>query len=71
MVMVNKNATIFLNRRTQGGRKLWESKDDRKWGHDKFEELTLQERHYQEVMVFYMCNPHIYTGWSVYFTPST
>lgn len=36
------------HRRTQGGRKLWESKDDRKWGHDKFEELTLQERHYQE-----------------------
>ncbi|CAA0824442.1 CASC3/Barentsz eIF4AIII binding [Striga hermonthica] len=28
------------NRRMLGGRKLWESKDDRKWGHDKFEELT-------------------------------
>lgn len=37
-------------RRTQGGRKLWESKDDRKWGHDKFEEITLQERHYDEVL---------------------
>ncbi|KAF3450787.1 hypothetical protein FNV43_RR06876 [Rhamnella rubrinervis] len=36
------------HRRTHGGRKLWESKDDRKWGHDKFEELTLQERHYEE-----------------------
>ncbi|KAL2539257.1 CASC3/Barentsz eIF4AIII binding [Abeliophyllum distichum] len=36
------------NRRTLGGRKLWESKDDRKWGHDKFEELTIQERHYEE-----------------------
>ncbi|KAB2065421.1 hypothetical protein ES319_A09G088000v1 [Gossypium barbadense] len=35
-------------RRTRGGRKLWESKDDRKWGHDKFEEMTLQEKHYQE-----------------------
>lgn len=32
-----------------GGRKLWESKDDRKWGHDKFEELTLQERDHEEV----------------------
>ncbi|XP_026408384.1 protein MLN51 homolog [Papaver somniferum] len=31
------------HRRTLGGRKLWESKDDRKWGHDKFEELSLQE----------------------------
>lgn len=36
------------HRRTHGGRKLWESKDDRKWGHDKFEEMTLQERRYDE-----------------------
>ncbi|KAK1577845.1 hypothetical protein Q3G72_025360 [Acer saccharum] len=36
------------HRRTQGGRKLWESKDDRKWGHDKFEEMTVHERHYEE-----------------------
>lgn len=36
------------NRRTFGGRKLWESKDDKKWGHDKFEELTMQERHFDE-----------------------
>ncbi|KAK4413888.1 protein MLN51 [Sesamum alatum] len=36
------------HRRTFGGRKLWESKDDRKWGHDKFEELTMQERSYEE-----------------------
>ncbi|KAM3747714.1 hypothetical protein ACB098_05G055700 [Castanea mollissima] len=35
-------------RRTHGGRRLWESKDDRKWGHDKFEEMNLQERHYDE-----------------------
>ncbi|KAL8458160.1 hypothetical protein ACS0TY_035879 [Phlomoides rotata] len=36
------------HRRTLGGRKLWESKDDRKWGHDKFEELSLQERHHEQ-----------------------
>ncbi|KAL5729353.1 hypothetical protein ACHQM5_002322 [Ranunculus cassubicifolius] len=36
------------NRRTLGGRKLWESKDDRKWGHDKFEELSVQERQYDK-----------------------
>ncbi|XVF86572.1 hypothetical protein PTKIN_Ptkin18bG0052700 [Pterospermum kingtungense] len=36
------------HRRTHGGRKLWESRDDRKWGHDKFEEMTLQEKHYEE-----------------------
>ncbi|KAM2957813.1 hypothetical protein FF2_024745 [Malus domestica] len=36
------------SRRTRGGRKLWESKDERKWGHDKFEEITLQERRYEE-----------------------
>ncbi|VFQ83848.1 unnamed protein product [Cuscuta campestris] len=33
-------------RRTFGGRKLWESRDDKKWGHDKFEELTTEDRHY-------------------------
>ncbi|OUZ99716.1 Btz domain [Macleaya cordata] len=36
------------HRRTPGGRKLWESKDDRKWGHDKFEEMNLQETHYEK-----------------------
>ncbi|XP_010318560.1 protein MLN51 homolog [Solanum lycopersicum] len=36
------------HRRTFGGRKLWESRDERKWGHDKFEELTVEERHYDE-----------------------
>ncbi|KAJ8755767.1 hypothetical protein K2173_024311 [Erythroxylum novogranatense] len=36
------------HRRTYGGRRLWESKDDKKWGHDKFEEMTLQERHYEQ-----------------------
>lgn len=47
------NNLIFFspNRRTHGGRKLWESKDERKWGHDKFEEITLHERHNEEVMV--------------------
>ncbi|TXG69135.1 hypothetical protein EZV62_004070 [Acer yangbiense] len=41
-------SSLFVVMRTQGGRKLWESKDDRKWGHDKFEEMTVQERHYEE-----------------------
>ncbi|KAI3712038.1 hypothetical protein L1987_70587 [Smallanthus sonchifolius] len=36
------------NRRTLGGRKLWELRDDSKWGHDKFEEMTVQDRHYYE-----------------------
>ncbi|KAL6996509.1 hypothetical protein U1Q18_006641 [Sarracenia purpurea var. burkii] len=38
------------NRRMLGGRKLWESKDDKKWGHDKFEEMTLDDRHHEEGM---------------------
>ncbi|PHT47338.1 hypothetical protein CQW23_11546 [Capsicum baccatum] len=42
------NAGGRQHRRTFGGRKLWESRDDRKWGHDKFEELSVEERHYQE-----------------------
>ncbi|GMP34633.1 hypothetical protein CsSME_00007422 [Camellia sinensis var. sinensis] len=37
-----------MGMRTLGERKLWESKDDRKWGHDKFEEMTLQERRYEK-----------------------
>lgn len=36
------------HRRMLGGRKIWESKDERKWGHDKFEEFTVQERRYEE-----------------------
>lgn len=36
------------HRRTFGGRRLWESKDDRRWGHDKFEEVTMRERNYDE-----------------------
>ncbi|CAI9766096.1 unnamed protein product [Fraxinus pennsylvanica] len=36
------------HRRTLGGRKLWDSRDERKWGHDKFEELTTHEWHYEE-----------------------
>uniref|UniRef100_A0A7N0TTB0 Btz domain-containing protein n=2 Tax=Kalanchoe fedtschenkoi TaxID=63787 RepID=A0A7N0TTB0_KALFE len=35
-------------RRTLGARKLWESKDERRWGHDKFEELTSQNNHFIE-----------------------
>ncbi|KAK4361932.1 hypothetical protein RND71_017173 [Anisodus tanguticus] len=42
------NAGGGRHRRTFGGKKLWESKDDRKWGHDKFEELSVEERHYEE-----------------------
>ncbi|KAG9459323.1 hypothetical protein H6P81_003831 [Aristolochia fimbriata] len=36
------------HRRTPGGRKLWESKDDRAWVHDRFEELNLQDARYDE-----------------------
>ncbi|XP_045830182.1 protein MLN51 homolog isoform X2 [Trifolium pratense] len=35
-------------RRMHGGRRLWESKDDKKWGHDKFEEISVQDRRYDE-----------------------
>lgn len=40
---------LHMPRRNLGARNLWESKDDRKWGHDKFEEMTTQEMHYGEV----------------------
>ncbi|CAH2068013.1 unnamed protein product [Thlaspi arvense] len=34
------------NRRMRGGRRLWQSRDERKWGHDKYEELNTQEKQY-------------------------
>ncbi|GMH03661.1 hypothetical protein Nepgr_005500 [Nepenthes gracilis] len=36
------------HRRAFGGSKLWELKDDGKWGHDKFEEMNMQERYFEE-----------------------
>ncbi|XP_010539501.1 PREDICTED: protein CASC3-like [Tarenaya hassleriana] len=35
------------HRRMRGGRRLWESKDDGKWGHDKFEEMNTRDKHYE------------------------
>ncbi|KAL1199363.1 MLN51-like protein [Cardamine amara subsp. amara] len=32
------------NRRMRGGRRLWQSRDERKWGHDKYEEMNTQEK---------------------------
>ncbi|KAL9312314.1 Protein MLN51 [Arabidopsis thaliana] len=34
------------NRRMRGGRRLWQSRDERKWGHDKFEEMNTQKQQY-------------------------
>ncbi|ESQ27028.1 hypothetical protein EUTSA_v10018298mg [Eutrema salsugineum] len=34
------------NRRMRGGRRLWQSRDERKWGHDKYEEMNTQEKQY-------------------------
>ncbi|KAJ6839537.1 tau-tubulin kinase 1-like [Iris pallida] len=36
------------HRRMAGGRSLWESKDDRAWVHDRFEEMNLQDTHCDE-----------------------
>lgn len=30
----------------RGGRRPWGSGQERKWGHDKFEEMNTQEKHY-------------------------
>ncbi|KAG0485024.1 hypothetical protein HPP92_009103 [Vanilla planifolia] len=35
-------------RRMPGGRRLWESKDERAWVHDRFEEMNLQDGRYEE-----------------------
>ncbi|XP_020889736.1 uncharacterized protein LOC9323915 isoform X3 [Arabidopsis lyrata subsp. lyrata] len=34
------------NRRMRGGRRLWQSRDERKWGHDKYEEMNTPENQY-------------------------
>jgi hypothetical protein len=33
------------NRRMRGGRRQWGSGEERKWGHDKFEEMNTGEKH--------------------------
>ncbi|KAK1259459.1 hypothetical protein QJS04_geneDACA005511 [Acorus gramineus] len=40
------------HRRTPGGRRLWESKDNKAWVHDRFEEMSLQDAQYNERKVF-------------------
>ncbi|KAJ0256726.1 Protein MLN51 [Hirschfeldia incana] len=35
---------VAPNRRMRGGRRLWPSRDERKWGHDKYDELNTQEK---------------------------
>ncbi|KAJ4884810.1 CASC3/Barentsz eIF4AIII binding [Raphanus sativus] len=36
------------NRRMPGGRRLWPSRDERKWGHDKYDEMNTQENQYDK-----------------------
>ena len=46
------NEILVSFRRVVSGSKLWETKDEQKWGHDKFEEMMQQERQHQESNVF-------------------
>lgn len=34
----------------RGGRRLWPSRDERKWGHDKYDEMNTQEKQYDVVI---------------------
>ncbi|KAG7652423.1 Btz domain [Arabidopsis thaliana x Arabidopsis arenosa] len=34
------------NRRMRGARRLWQSRDERKWGHDKYEEMNTQQKQF-------------------------
>ncbi|KAG2324571.1 hypothetical protein Bca4012_039073 [Brassica carinata] len=36
------------NRRMRGGRGLWPSRDERKWGHDKYDEMNTQENQFDK-----------------------
>ncbi|GMH15952.1 hypothetical protein Nepgr_017793 [Nepenthes gracilis] len=42
-----RNSTGRRYRRTFDGSKLWETKDDRRWGHDKFEEMNMKEIYFE------------------------
>ena len=42
-------ASFHIFRRMPGGQRLWESKDDRAWVHDRFEEMNLQDSQYDKV----------------------
>ncbi|KAG7597122.1 Btz domain [Arabidopsis suecica] len=37
------------NRRMRGGRRQWGSGEERKWGHDKFEEMNTGDKHYDRM----------------------
>lgn len=39
-----------LCRRMRGGRRLWPSRDESKWGHDKYDEMNTQEKQYDVVI---------------------
>lgn len=41
-----RNNGAIRARRSAGGRKLWEAKDEQRWVHDRFEELKLSEENY-------------------------
>ncbi|KAJ0977871.1 hypothetical protein J5N97_013345 [Dioscorea zingiberensis] len=45
---VNRTARALRRIACLGGRKLWESKDNQAWVHDRFEELNLQDGGYGE-----------------------
>lgn len=42
---------VSFRRVLSGGGRLWVTKDEPKWSHDKFEEMMQQERQHQEANV--------------------
>lgn len=36
----------------RGGRRLWQSRDERKWGHDKYEEMNTHAKQYDVVILY-------------------
>ena len=50
---------MYNVRRSAGGRKLWEAKDEKPWLHDRFEELKLREDNYYGQVFLLLCNASI------------
>ncbi|KAF8117929.1 hypothetical protein N665_0008s0266 [Sinapis alba] len=42
------DAAAAPNTRMRGGRRLWPTRDERKWGHDKYDEMNTQEKQYNK-----------------------
>ena len=49
VLSIHIGLVFCFGRRMRGGRRLWPSRYERKWGHDKYDEMNTQEKQYDVV----------------------